>query len=356
MDKRDLLIVFLSQFDLSSNKIKQIVENMKELSIACFKKTKFDKSVLSDDVYQKMLECADETLVETYIKNLKDREIGVTTIYMDDYPSKLKEMIDSPYILYYKGDLALAERPTLSVVGTRKPTNYGRMATEKLVRDVASAGVVIVSGLAYGIDSIAHRTTLEAGGKTIAVLGSGFDHVYPAQHKSLADEIARKGLLVSEMRPKRTTSKYLFPLRNRIIAGLGDGTLITEAGIKSGTIHTKEFALEFGRNIYAVPGNIDSENSQLTNEVIKTGQGACVVCAKDILDDYSLKVEQTKMQFDNLSNDEKEIVKLLESGMKDVDDLTKNIQMSINNFNTCLTILEIRGIIRRLPGGMVALN
>lgn len=355
MDRRDYLIVFLSQFDLTANKMQQIIENMHEASIECFKKTKFDEKVLKKQTYQTMLESADPILVETYVKNLADREIFITTIFDENFPNKLKKMTDCPYILYYKGDLSLATEQTLSVVGSRKPTSYGKMVTQKLVGEVAAAGVVIVSGLAYGVDSIAHRRALEEGGKTIAVLGSGFDHVYPTEHQSLADEIAKKGLLISEQRPKRTASKYLFPLRNRIIAALGDGTLITEASIKSGTIHTKDFALDYGRNIYAVPGNIDSSTSELTNEVIKTGQAQCVTCGKDILDDYQLS-SHSKTKKENLSAEEQQIVDLLANGMQNIDFLTKNVKLDINTFNTCLTMLEIRGIISRLPGGNVALT
>ncbi|MBQ8793047.1 MAG: DNA-processing protein DprA, partial [Clostridia bacterium] len=268
MDKKDLFIVFLSQFDLTTKKMLDIINAMKQPSIDCFKKTKFDEKILKQENYKKMHECADEILVQTYIKNLNDRDIFFITKYDEKYPEMLRKEDDAPLILYYMGDISLLNTPCLSVVGTRKPTSYGKMATEKIVRDVASAGVTIVSGLAYGIDSIAHRTALECNGKTIAVLGGGFDHIYPAEHESLAKEIAQKGLLLSEQRPKRLSSKYLFPLRNRIIAALSQGTLITEASIKSGTIHTKDFALDYGRDVYAVPGNIDSSNSELTNEVI----------------------------------------------------------------------------------------
>ncbi|MBQ8908715.1 MAG: DNA-processing protein DprA [Clostridia bacterium] len=324
MDSRDLFIVFLSQFDLTSGKMASIIENMQQPSIKCFKNTKFDAKVLKAETYQNMLQSADETLVQTYVKNLNNRDIFITTIFNENYPQHLKDVDSAPYILYYMGDISLANRPSLSVVGTRKPSAYGKMATERIVRDVASAGVVIVSGLAYGVDSIAHRKALECGGKTIAVLGGGFDHIYPAQHQGLAQEIALNGLLLSEQRPKKLSEKYLFPLRNRIIAGISDGTLITEASIKSGTIHTKDFALDYGKNVYAVPGNIDSTNSELTNEVIKTGQGQCVTCAKDILDNFTEINNQQIKTNQNLSPDEEKIVSLLRDGMQKIDFLTKN--------------------------------
>ena len=357
MDKRNLLLVFLSQFDLTSKKMEEIISFMKEPSILCFSKTKFPKEIIKPENFANMKECADEKLTETYVKNLSDRDIFIVTIFDDDYPEKLKQMNDSPYILYYKGDLSLASKPALAVVGTRKPSAYGKMATEKIVGEVAGAGVVIVSGLAYGIDSIAHRKTLEVGGKTIAVLGSGFDNVYPSQHRSLADEIARKGLLISEQRPKKGAIKYLFPLRNRIIAALAEGTLITEAGMKSGTVHTKDYALDFGRDVFVVPGNIDSPNSDLPNEVIKTGQGMCVTCGKDILENYHISPQAKQItMFENLSPEEEKIVNLLKDGIKDIDYLTKNVDFDISNFNTCLTMLEIRGIITRMAGGQISLN
>ena len=229
------------------------------------------------------------------------------------------------------------------------------MITNKLVGDIAQHKITIVSGLAYGVDSIAHRKCLECGGKTIAVLGSGLNEIYPAEHKGLADEIAEKGLLISEYPPNKIATKYTFPQRNRIIAGLGDGVLITEANFKSGTIHTKDYALEYGKNIYSVPGNVDSELSYLTNDIIKSGQASCVTSSQDILNDYDVDNITSKKSY-QLSIEEQMIVNLLEDGMKEMDFLIKNCNLSTNIFNSCLTTLEIRGIINRLPGGFIVLN
>lgn len=360
-DKKQLSI-FLSQFDLTNHKIGQILEYLGEdASIKAFKKAKLDKeNILKSEIYQKMLEMADEELVKTFVINQAERGIKIVCKDDEDYPQKLYYLHDAPYILYYMGDLSLANKPSLSVVGTRKPTNYGRMVTEKIVRDVAAAGIVIVSGLAYGVDSIAHRKCLEVGGKTIAVLGGGFDNIYPSEHKGLAEEIAQKGLLISEYRPKRRATQYTFPTRNRIVAGLGDGVLITEAGLKSGTIHTKDFALDYGKNLYAVPGNIDSTSSALSNEIIKTSQASLVMDANDILKDYDIKQKvakkENKIDFSSFSIEEQEILSQLESGAKTIDELTKNSTFGINIFNTYLTTLEISGIIRRMPGGFITLN
>ena len=361
MNDLKCLIIFLSQFDLTNAKIGQILEELgNNQSIAGFKKSKLVKNgVLTKEAFDKMIEVANDGFVRTYLLNLQNRGINVVTKFDDDYPEKLFELYDAPYILFYMGDLNLVNQPSLAVVGSRKPTSYGKVITERFVRDIASTGVVIISGLAFGVDSIAHRVCLDTGGKTIAVLGGGFDHIYPQEHHNLAMEIAEKGLIISEFRPKKTATKYSFPQRNRIIAGLSDGVLITEASIKSGTIHTKEFALEYGKNIYAVPGNIDNINSELTNDIIKTCQAECVTKSDDILKDYSLtksdKKEQISM-FEGVNEDEKILLNHLKNGMKSIDDLTKECKMSINIFNTCLTTLEIRVIIKRMPGGCVALS
>ncbi len=364
-EKRNL-IIFLSQFDLTSVRIQKVVEFLQENpTIKEFKKVKFPKDILPEEQATEIKSHADELAVENYVNSLLDRGIKITTIADQDFPSKLKMLDDCPAILYYMGDLSLTEESSIAIVGTRKPTSYGRMTTERFARALVQAGIVIVSGLAYGVDSIAHRTCLEAGGKTIAVLGGGFDHIYPAQHLSLAKEIAQKGLLISEFRPKRQATTYTFPLRNRIIAGLSDGVLISEAGFKSGTIHTKEYALEYGKNLYAIPGNIDSENSQLTNDIIKSGQGQCVITPDDIICDYKGQISFnfdkksekniSKSAFEGLSVDEKTIVEVLQNGMTSLDELSQKVKISAKNINTCLTTLEIRGIIKRLPAGMICL-
>lgn len=350
-------LIFLSMFDNTYLKNQQIIEALgDDISLKHFCKNKFNEKVLSKENHEKMKERADLTRIKNYYNNLLNDDIILLTKYSLNYPEKLKELSDAPFFLFCKGDISLLKHQSLAVVGTRKPTAYGRMATERLVKDIASAGVVIVSGLAYGVDSIAHRKCLEVGGKTIAVLGSGLHEIYPAEHQSLADEIAKKGLLLSEYSPNKKATKYSFPQRNRILAGLSDGVLITEASMKSGTMHTKDFALDYGKNVYSVPGNIDSLASELTNEIIKTGQAQCVTKPSDILQDYNIEEKSSKKMAQQLSIEEQAIVSLLEDGMKDIDYLTKNCGLNISLFNTYLTTLEIRGIIKRLPGGMITLG
>ena len=356
MNELQKFLVFLSQFDFTYSKFQQIVDFMGDkLSIEKFCKTKFDKNILSEENYERMKNKSNETIISNYVHNLKNQGIILLTKFDNNYPQKLINHSDAPFFLFCKGDLSLLNSKSLSVVGTRKPSNYGRMITNKLVGDIAQHKITIVSGLAYGVDSIAHRKCLECGGKTIAVLGSGLNEIYPAEPKGLADEIAEKGLLISEYPPNKIATKYTFPQRNRIIAGLGDGVLITEANFKSGTIHTKDYALEYGKNIYSVPGNVDSELSYLTNDIIKSGQASCVTSSQDILNDYDVDNITSKKSY-QLSIEEQMIVNLLEDGMKEMDFLIKNCNLSTNIFNSCLTTLEIRGIINRLPGGFIVLN
>lgn len=366
MTEQKILLIFLSQFDLTVSKITKILNYLgEEQSLKGFKKTKFPEDILKREQKEKMLSSAEEELVKTYVVNLADRGIKIVSKFEKEFPQKLYYFEDCPYLLYYMGDISLANKPSISIVGTRKPSSYGYMVTEKLTKELAQAGIVIISGLAYGVDSIAHRKCLEVGGKTIAVLGGGFDHIYPAEHIGLAKEIAEKGLLLSEFRPKYSATKYSFPQRNRIIAGLGDGTLVTEASIKSGTIHTKDFALDYGKELYAVPGNIDSPLSELTNQIITTGQGRGVAKGDDILPDYYAKLKNLEnlenkkgrgnIDTSDLLGDEKIIVDILKQGMISIEELTKIANIRAQSLNTCLTTLEIRGLINRVPGGMIAL-
>ena len=357
MESKREFLVFLSQFDLTYTKCQQIVESMSdELSVKNFCKTRFDDKILSNEQKEKMLEKADKQLIENYERNLENSDIKLVTKLDSNYPEKLKYFDDAPFFLFCKGDISLLVKPSLAVVGTRKPTSYGRMATERLVGDVAKYGVVIISGLAYGVDSIAHRQCLEVGGKTIAVLGSGLNEIYPAEHVGLAKEIVQKGgLIISEYSPNRKATQYTFPARNRIIAGLSDGVLITEASLKSGTVHTRDFALDYGKNVYAVPGNIFDNESMLTNDMIKSGQASAVTCAKDILDDY--QIQQTSMKLEiELTEEEKKIVEILSTGKKEVDEIVKESGFNVNLLNIYLTTLEINGIIRRLQGNEIILN
>lgn len=358
MREDEKFLVLLSQFEITNKKIENILAALgDDISIKNFFALESAKKLVGEELYANMQTCASATRLEMYLTNLKNAGITLLTRFSDGYPYKLEVLPDAPYFLFCKGNIDLLKETAISIVGSRTPSNYGRIMTDRFSEGLAKAGVVVVSGLAYGVDSIAHRKALEVGGKTIAVLGSGMNNIYPAEHTSLAKEIAEKGLLISEYCPSMKATRYTFPQRNRIIAGLSDGVLITEAGLKSGTVHTKDFALDYGKDVFALPGNVTSEKSELPNGLIKSGQGQAVTEADDILKfiGFERKEEKKTEKAVKLSFEEQEIVNLLSKGDKDMEFLSKNSTLNINILNSYLTTLEIRGIIRRLPGGVYVL-
>jgi DNA processing protein len=254
-----------------------------------------------------------------------------------------------PKILYYTGEFPTTRRPSVAIVGTRKPTSYGREVTTRFAEELARKGVVIVSGLALGVDGIAHRAALDAGGTTIAVLANGLPEIYPASHKSLAKEIIEKGgVVMTEYEPHTLARSHYFLERNRIVSGLADAIIITEAAARSGTMNTAAHALEQGKEVFVVPGNITSPMSDGCNQLIKQGatpltssEDVLVVIAPDLLTD------QTSLPLG--TNDlETTIIKLLSEGIRDGDELNQKAAASATELSTALTMLEINGAIRNL--------
>jgi len=215
------------------------------------------------------------------------------TIDDDMYPECLKEISNPPLKLYYKGNLdLLKEERLISVVGTRNPSSYGKLCCEYMVKKMSCANITIVSGFAKGIDSIAHKTSLLTDGKTIAVIASGLDIVYPASNLSLYREIEEKGLILSEYEAGVKPFKSNFPQRNRIIAGLSRGTIVVESKDRGGSLITADLALEFNRDVYAVPGDVFSEYSKGCNNLIRDSRAKSLSNINELLEDYSWKIEE----------------------------------------------------------------
>ena len=237
------------------------------------------KEILNDE-YRKNL--------EKYEKYMKTNKIDLINIYDKEYPEKLKEIYDKPITLYIKGNKEILDEFSLAIIGCRENSEYGKKVGSKLSYDIAKKGIVTTSGLARGIDSIAHKSTLMAKGKTIAVIGSGIDNIYPPENKKLVDEIVENGgAVVSEYVIGTKAEKMNFPARNRIISALSDVVIVIEAKKKSGTMITVDFALDNGKEVFAVPGNITSINSEGTNELIKQG-AKLITNAEEILEEFSL--------------------------------------------------------------------
>lgn len=276
-------------------------------------------------------------------------KVNMVTLTLKQLPKRLETITTPPRQLFALGDVGLLESDhTLSVVGTRKVTTYGRQITTHLVEEVARYGVVIVSGLALGIDSIAHNAALSVDGKTIAVLPSGLDTIYPASHRNLAIRILENGgLLISEYEIGMPALKQNFIARNRIVSGLGDGVLITEASRQSGTIHTANFALEQGKTVMAVPGNITSSQSEGTNNLIKTG-AITVTSSDDILSALCLQINNRAKEVVGSNQEETTILELIKQGITDSNAILHATKMDSRLFNQTLSMLEITGKIRPL--------
>lgn len=277
---------------------------------------------------------------------------------MREYPQSFKQLAAPPQKLYCLGPIAdILERPRLSVIGTRRATPYGKAITQQLVTEAVRMGVAIVSGLALGIDGIAHRTALSEKGKTLAVMAHGLDTIYPHSHRQLAtDLLASGGVLVSEYPPGTPAYKQNFIARNRLISGLADAILITEAATKSGTMHTAHFALEQGKTVLAVPGNITSELSSGTNNLIKAG-AIPVTNIQDIA--TALGLDATKAQHvapTAYTAEEAAIINAIHSGISDATELLHASKLELTHFNQTLTLLEIQGKVRPLGNNHWALS
>ncbi|MBR2029518.1 MAG: DNA-processing protein DprA [Clostridia bacterium] len=312
-------------------------------------------SVVSENLYEKILQKLNQQEINKIVNNLVKDEIKVTTIFSSDYPQKLKDIPDPPTVLYYKGDLTLTKKLSIAVVGSRKCTGYGAKVVDLFVKQLAPHDFIIISGMAFGIDEAAHNAAIEYNAKTIAVMGSGFNHIYPAQHRGLAKIIQKEGLLITEFYPDQKPQPYHFPMRNRIVSGLSDGLLIVEAGQKSGTHTTLNHALDQGKNVYIIPNDIFSFSSSGSNEMIKSLQGSMVTSPKDILDDFGLNPDKPKqtLQFDF---NETQIINVLKEGQKHFSELLSQTGLGITELNFKLSTLEINGVVTKSAGNFYRLT
>ena len=286
------------------------------------------------------------------------REIRIAAVEDPEYPFYLRQVTNRPTVLYYKGRLpnaaGVAERLLLSVVGSRKCTPYGRTNAFLFSKHLAEQGIGIVSGMARGIDAEAHKGALAGAGYTIAVLGGGADVVYPGEHQKLYAEICEKGCVLSEYPPGTPPLKSHFPARNRIISGLSLGTLVAEASRRSGAMITVDRAYEQNRTVYAIPGNIGSEQSEGCNELLKT-QGVCVTSYLDILEDYGLKQPAPLSEkcgwIGGLTEAEAAVAAALKRGSYHIDEIVRDADRSTASILSALTMLEIKGIVTKGQDG-----
>lgn len=282
----------------------------------------------------------------------RDRGMTVVTIRDPAFPPQLQAIPDAPAVLFVKG--ALDDRPAVAVVGSRRATVYGLAAAGRLAFDLATAGVTVVSGLARGIDGAAHRAALDGGGRTIAVLGSGADVIYPPEHRRLADAVAAGGALVTEFPPGTPPLASHFPRRNRVISGLCKAVVLVEGAHDSGSLVTADYALDQGREVFAVPGSIFSDHSRAPHSLLREG-ARMAETADDILRDLGLPLlAGGSAEFGTADeSEEARVFALLGAGPRTLDDLAAASGLSAAAIAAAVTALEIRGLIQMLPGQMV---
>ncbi len=289
--------------------------------------------------------------IDKYLKKVKDNGINIYLSNQEEYPINLKNIYDPPPVLYSIGELRESDNQSVAIVGSRKATEYGLRTAERLAEELAQNGITVVSGMALGIDAAAHKGALKSMGRTIAVLGSGVTHVHPKSNLNIYNEIIKNGAVVSEYPLGMTPMPGNFPARNRIISGLSLGTVIVEAGVKSGSLITADFALEQGREVFAVPGSINAPNSKGTNNLIKNG-AKLVSEVNDILEELNLDSDRLYVMPQQFELDEAEtlIAACLMDNGKSMDEISIATDLGVSTVLSKVALLELKGIICSING------
>ena len=297
---------------------------------------------------------------DKYLESVEKAGLKWMTIFDEDYPKLLKTIYDPPLVFYYIGEILPSDSKAIAVVGTRKITGYGKLVTEDFTKGLVSAGLTIVSGLAIGVDTIAHQTAIDNHGRTIAILGGGLNSIFPPENTRLVLEIADgKGAVISEFPPDYPSVAGNFPARNRVISGLSVATLVTEAAEDSGSLITARLALEQGRDVFAVPGPVTSALSKGPISLIK--EGARVVMEYgEILEELGLdrvkSLESRVKEEQALSDQEKKILECLENENKHIDEICRELSINAALVSGTLLKLEILGLVRSLGGGQYSVS
>lgn len=300
---------------------------------------------------------------EEELKFIEKHKIDTVFFTEKAYPNRLKNCDDSPVLLYYKGNFDFNAPKFLSVVGTRKITDYGKEICEQIIEDLASENVIIISGLAYGVDICAHKAALKNKMKTAAVLGHGLDRIYPALHRETAKEILENGALITDYLSGTNPDRENFPKRNRIVAGMTDAVLVVESSTKGGSLITAEIANSYNRDVFAIPGRVKDKYSEGCNWLISRNKAALVTSAKEIMymmgweSKTETKKNVQKQLFIELTAEEKILADILSAkGQTNIDTLTFDSKMSMSKVAATLLNLEFAGVVSSLPGKVYKLN
>jgi len=354
MDNRAKDFILLNMLgDIGYRRLSNLLEEFKQTEAIFSAPLEDLKKVegIGERIAKKIKSARSDIDIDRELLLIKEHDVDVITVLDGSYPEILKSTYDPPIVLYVIGNIEIVSKLSIAIVGSRRSTQYGLKAAQRIARELSAYGVTVVSGMARGIDTQAHRGAIGSGGKTAAVLGSGFSFIYPPENKSLAKEIIESGALISEFPMETPPHKGNFPRRNRIISGLSKGVVVVEAASKSGALITADFALNEGREVFAVPGPAGHVASEGTNNLIKEG-AKFTENAKDILEEF--------LVLDNKKDDdlvielkdakEKDIYSLLSDEPKAVDNMLNELSFEVRDIRAVLLQLELRGLVKQLPG------
>lgn len=350
---KELLLTWLSLLPTRGRQIKEVLCHDLERLERLWKRIPEETQILktaSGKFYEAIMDWDIRDNAQRAYGIAKRKGFGVMSIAEDRYPSLLKEVPDAPVVLFFQGNPEVCKQ-CISLVGSRKATVYGLRVAENLAMDLARKGICVVSGMARGIDSKAHLGALNANGTTCAVIGSGLDVVYPPENQGLMERIAENGVVLTEYAPGTMPLPQHFPARNRIISGLSQGLVVVEAGKRSGTLITVDFALEQGRDVFSVPGNIYSERSAGTNRLIQEG-AKLVTEAADILQEYSW-IEAEKEPHSLFESQKPEaglrniLLEYIKTGMFQIEEVVQKTDYTIQEINTELMLMQLEGVVEK---------
>jgi DNA processing protein len=329
-------------------RLRRLLDHLGSLRAAWLASEAELRGCLEERSLQALLQTRRELDLPEIVASLERDGVRVTSPVDESYPALLREIGAPPPVLYFRGELLETDRIAIAIVGTRRVTAYGREMATRIAGDLARAGVTIVSGLARGVDGVAHEAALNAGGRTIAVLGSGVNRIYPPEHRNLARRIAEQGAVVSDYLPDTPPDGVNFPPRNRIISGLSLGVVVIEAPDRSGALITVDFAADHGRDVFAVPGSATAANSAGCNRIIREG-ARLVRSADDILEDLQIDRRHEAVAIQQalpMSEDDRRLLAVLSSEPQHIDDLALLSDASVADVAARLIMLELQGLVR----------
>lgn len=344
--------LWLSSIGLSNKEIEKVESCLDDIREVFSSKTLPEKlfDTLSKTSIEKISENKNKEYILKVIDNLNNLNVNYYCVLDEDYPKRLRRIENSPKIIYIRGEIKEEDDLSIGIVGSRKHTEYGKWVCKYFTQELVKLGVTIISGMAYGIDAIAHKTTLDLGGRTFAVLGNGVDIVYPINNTKIYMNTINSGAVISEYPLGAKSLPYRFPERNRIISGMSLGVLVIEASEKSGSLITARVAAEQGKEVFAVPGNINNIYSKGTNQLIRDG----AIPLLDV-DDILLNIAEIKNnndkneeEFINLNFEEKEIFDLMVDGFLNSTIICEKTKKNISQINSILTSLELKGLVENI--------